>query len=77
MEVLYPKTNPVLNGDSTLILILAGIAVRRGVNILIGPKVSSAATLIYCLFEDVPGAHSLLGGCENFVYGSDINLMRA
>ena len=74
MEVLDPQADPVLNADSSLILIL-GVAVRRGVNILVGSEIPSPTTLVDCLFKDVPGACTLLGSCKDLVDSGDVDLL--
>ena len=74
MEVLDPKADPVLNADSSLILIL-GVAVRRGVNILIGSEIPSTTALVDCLLKDVPGARTLLGSCKDLVDSGDVDLL--
>ena len=68
LEVLVPKADPILDGDTTCVLIVAicGNICR------LSAKISYTA-FKNSLFEYVPRTHSLFCRCENFFDSCQIN----
>ena len=66
VKVLIPEPDPILETNSPWGLIVS-------LNGLIIGSMSRSVTLIYCLFEDVPGAYTLLRRRKDFFNSRNID----